>query len=96
MSESALGLLLLAAICAVCSVAAHVLVRSFVAAELAAVVSTVVLFQLAAYLHVGYLDPFWEVAVVTSTLVAVVVSAFIGIAVRSVQERASREKWFSQ
>lgn len=85
MSEGAAGLLVFLAICVICSIAAHFLVRTFWLATVLTPIAAVPLFQLAAYLHIGFLDPFWPVAVVTTSFVSLVASVVIGAVIRKVR-----------
>lgn len=85
MSEGAIGLLVFAAICVACSIAAHMLVRTFWIASALSVVTAVPLFQFAAYLHIGFLDPFWPIAVVTTGVVSLAATVAIGAAIRRIR-----------
>ena len=69
MSEAIVGWLVLLSIAVVSAIAWHILLRSFLLATLLATTTSVVLFQIAAYLHVGYLDPFFLIAVATSSVI---------------------------
>ena len=79
MSEGEVGLLILLTLAAVSAMAWHwVLLRSFSAATFLATVTAVVLFQVAAYFQLGYLDPFFMIAVATSSVVCFVVALLVG------------------
>jgi hypothetical protein len=78
MSEGAQGLLVLFTVALVTAVAWHWVLCSFPAATLVATATAVVLFQVVAYAHLGYLDPFFMVAVATSSVVCFVVSLLVG------------------
>jgi hypothetical protein len=90
-SESAVGLIVLGAICFACSITAHLLVPSFWLAVVVTMVASVSLFQFAAYLHIGFLDPFWPIAVVTTSVFSFMASVGIGAVVRRIRQvRASQ------
>ena len=79
-SEGALGFLVLNGISVVVAIGAHRTLRNFViACGVAAVVSTA-LFNIAASMQSGYVEPFWPIAVVVGGVYAFVVSALVGAA----------------
>ena len=78
MSEGEVGLLILLTLAAVSAMAWHWVLRSFSAATFLATVTAVVLFQVAAYFQLGYLDPFFMIAVATSSVVCFVVALLVG------------------
>ena len=82
MSEAIVGWLVLLSIAVVSAIAWHILLRSFLLATLLATTTSVVLFQIAAYLHVGYLDPFFLIAVATSLVICLFVAVAVGMLVR--------------
>lgn len=86
MSEGAVGLLVLAAICVVCSIVAHIVVRTFWLATVLTVITAVPLFQFAAYLHKGFLDPFWPIAVLTTSFISFAASVVIGAVIRRLRQ----------
>lgn len=69
-------------ICVVLSVSiaivSHLIVRRFVPALLLAVVASVLTFQVIVAIQLGHLDPMAPIAVVTTTPVALTISALIG------------------
>jgi hypothetical protein len=88
MSEGDQGLLVLAVASIGSALLFHSLVRSYAKASgLAAVVATIV-FQVAATIHLGHVDPFALVALVTGGAVALIVALLIGIPFRVVRARA--------
>lgn len=87
MNEAITGIVVLVAVSIFAATLAFLFIRSFWAAEIIAVVFSAALFQAAAYLHVGYLDPFWEIAVVLSAPVVVITCAIVGVCVRTIQSR---------
>ena len=85
MSEATVGWLVLLSIAVVSAIAWHILLRSFLLATLLATTTSAVLFQIAAYLHVGYLDPFFLVAVITSSVICLLITVTVGMLVRSIK-----------
>lgn len=82
MSEAIVGWLVLLFIAVVAALVWHILLRSFLFATLLASTTSVVLFQVAAYLYAGYLDPFFLIAVATSSVICLLVSIVSGMLVR--------------
>ncbi|WP_137166562.1 hypothetical protein [Salinimonas lutimaris] len=69
MSQGTAGIIVLIAIAVLCSLFfQHVIKRHYVAILVSGLVGTM-LFQLAAYLHAGYLDSFFLISVFVSFLV---------------------------
>ena len=61
----------------------HHLVPRFAVATIAATTTTVVLFQIGAYMGLGYLDPFFLIAVVTSGALSLLISVLVGLPMQS-------------
>ena len=59
--------------------AAHSLIRSYVLATLTAAVISTTVFQFVGYFRLGYLDPFFVVALAIGALLAAAIAAIIGI-----------------
>jgi hypothetical protein len=57
----------------------HWIVRRLMLAVLGATITTIGAFQIIGYLQLGYLDPFFEIAIVTSGAFALLVSVSVGI-----------------
>jgi len=83
MSEGTQGLVIFFGLTLASSLLWHWALRSYGVAVLAATVTTVVLFQVAAYVKLGYLDPFFLVAMATSAAMALAISAVVGLPFRS-------------
>jgi glucan phosphoethanolaminetransferase (alkaline phosphatase superfamily) len=79
MDEGVLGITVFVAICITFSLLAHWKLKTFWVAMCSSVLLSVVAFQIANYLHIGYLDPLYIVAMVTSGLLALAISSAIGI-----------------
>ena len=78
-----MGLFVLILLAVVSGVLWHYLVRNYALAVVGATVSTVVVFQVIAFLQLGYLDPFFLIAAVTSGGLALVVTLLVGLPVRA-------------
>ena len=61
----------------------HWLVAFYVPAVIGSTITTVLAFQVATYFHVGYLDSFFLVAVVTSSIMAAVIALVVGLPFRA-------------
>ena len=79
MDEAALGITIFVAITVVFSLIAHWQLKSFLVAVCSSVLLSVAVFQIANYVHLGHLDPFFVVAMVTSGLLALAISSGIGV-----------------
>ena len=84
MSEGTIGLIVFAVLALICPLIAHFVVREARLAHVIAVVATVSLFQIGAYWHLGHLDPFWLVAVITTGAMAFAASVAVRHFVRKV------------
>jgi uncharacterized membrane protein YfcA len=82
-----MGLLILVAMALVSAVTWHRLVSRYWSATLFSTVTTLVTFQLGAFLHAGHLDSLFGIALVTSSFCALVVSALVGLPIRSRRRR---------
>jgi len=78
-----MGVLVLVAIGLVSAVCWHRLLPRYWPATLAATVTTVVVFQIAAYLHEGSVDALIMIAVLTSSALAFAISALVGLPIRA-------------
>lgn len=89
MSEATLGLLVLFCIALVCAVGWHAVLRSFLAANLLATVTAVLLFQVVAFWRQGHLDPFFMVAAAVSSVACFGVSLLVGWVIRAFRRRGA-------
>ena len=78
MDEGQLGLYIFASICIVCAILLHWRIQSYWLATIVSTVVSVILFQVIAYIDLGYLDPFFIIAMVTSSAAAFAISVFVG------------------
>ena len=80
MNEGTQGIIVLALTAVAVSVLMHTFIRRFLVACLASTVIATFLFQVFAYWKLGYLDPFFLVALITSGIFSLVISAIVGSA----------------
>lgn len=85
MSEATVGWLVLSSIAVASALGWHLLLRSFLLATVLATATAVILFQVAAYLYAGYLDPFFLVAVITSSVICLLITITVGMLVRNIK-----------
>ena len=76
-----MGLFVLILLAVVSGVLWHYLVPNYALAVVGATVSTIVVFQVIAFLQLGQLDPFLLIAAVTSGGLALVVACLVGLPV---------------
>ena len=73
-----MGLIIFFAIAVPAALLWHALLPRYMPASIGATVTTVVVFQVAAFINLGYLNPFFLVAAVTTSVVALLVSLLAG------------------
>ena len=78
MNEDALAVVIFGAICVSSAFVVHWHLRSYWAATILSALLSVVLVQVVAYIDLGYLDPFFLMAVATSSVAAFVISSIVG------------------
>ena len=81
-----MGLIILTIIALASALIWHWLVTHYVTAVIGATITTVPAFQAAAYFHLGYLDPFFLVAMITSSMMAAVISLLVGLPFRALRK----------
>lgn len=79
MSESTEGILVLLSASTVVSLFFHTIFRSFAVACVVSAAIASVVFQVLAYFHAGYLDPFFVIALVVGGAVAYLVALVVGL-----------------
>lgn len=82
MDEGTIGIFILAALIIGFSVLCHWKIHYFWGATVLATLSATLLFQVIAYIHLGYLDPFFQIAFVVSVFWALVGALIIGYLMR--------------
>lgn len=88
MNEGTQGLLVLAVAAVGSAILFHSFVRSYAKASGLAAVCAAIVFEVAASIHLGHVDPFALVGLVTGGAVALVVALLVGIPFRVVRARA--------
>ena len=87
MSEAATGIFVLSATGIIVSLTMHAVVRRYVLATIVSATVTTIVFQVLAYVHVGYLDPFFPIAVVVGWFYAGAIAGVVGIPFRLARKR---------
>ncbi len=82
MSEGALGMIVFCTITLVISAGAHTKIRDYVVASVVAAPISCALFILAAYLQLGYLDPFFPIIFMFGSCYALGIAFIVGIPFR--------------
>lgn len=81
MSESTIGILTLLGISAVVATVTHCFYRRFIIACFNSAFVSTLLFQTAAFLRLGYLDPFFPIVVAVGGTISFVIALLVGAAV---------------
>ena len=92
MNESTQGILIFTAITVVSSLIWHSIFKKFFAAVIGSVATAVVAFQAANYIYIGYLDPFFIIAIGVSGVIATFVSVAIGSLHRVARKRTNKKR----
>ena len=61
------------------SVASHYIIRTYFLAAVVATIIIVIAIQVMSYIQLGYLDPFYKIAMITSGAMAFVLSLVVGL-----------------
>ena len=78
MNDGIFGIAALATIATICSFVSHLFIKKFVIAVFVSGILSASVFQLAAYLNLGQLDPFYLFAAFASFLISCAISTIIG------------------
>ena len=79
MDENTQGLLLLGALAIASAIGWHLYITRFITAIFASVFTTVVLLQIINFIYLGYVEPFFLIAMLTSGVIAAFISSIIGL-----------------
>jgi hypothetical protein len=82
MSESMIGILILLGISGVAATVTHCFYHRFIGAFFLSAFVATLLFQIAAFLRLGYLDPFFLIAVAVGGSISFVIALVVGAVVR--------------
>jgi len=74
-------------LCAVTAVICHWLIRGYVVASLWAAVIGDILLQIASYIEIGYLNPFFPIALITGGCIALGITLLVGVPFAVVRRR---------
>ena len=87
MDEGTVGLLVLVGCGLIASVISHSLVKRYLLGCLVGAILGDVLFQVAAYVREGHLDPFVAIALITGFVVSFAIALLVGIPFHRVRSR---------
>ena len=87
MNDNIQSIFVLTSIVFVSAIAWHLFVEKYFLSVAGATLTTAIAFQLANYYYIGYLDPFFIIAILASGCVAFVGSAIIGLPFKIVRDR---------
>jgi hypothetical protein len=90
MSEGAIGLIVLVSLSVVAAVVSHMLVRRYLLAAACGALVADILFQVAAFVHLGHLDPFILIAFVVAGGLAFGIALVVGLPFRFMRRRAQQ------
>ena len=78
-----MGILAFFGITIVVATAWHHFLPRYLLASVCATITSVLSFQIVVYIQLGYLDPFFVIAMATSSVLAFIVSLLIGLPIRA-------------
>jgi presenilin-like A22 family membrane protease len=82
MSEEIQIFLLFLVVCVFIAAACHAFIKRYFLASFVAACAMVVGVQLATYIELGYLDPFWLISSVTGFFMASIIALIVGLPFR--------------
>ena len=91
MSEGAIGIIILIVISGITAVAVHLFLRRYFTASLISAVLSNAIFQFVAYLYVGYLDPFWPIALGIGGALAFAIALIVGPIIKAYKKASKPE-----
>ena len=90
MSAPTLGLILFFGLTIIFAICGHLLSKKALPVSIGAAVIAALVFQIINYVHLGYLDPFFWVAFISSSLVGFAISMGIGILIKRFRARGDK------
>lgn len=87
MNESTQGIIIFTTITVMSSILWHTIFTRFSFAVIGSVITAAVAFQISNYLHIGYLDPFFIIAMAVSAVIATFASVAIGFPYYVIRKR---------
>ena len=91
MDDGLIGIIVLLLMSVVISLFWHYKVKSQQKANIGSTITTVLLFQIVAYLLNGYLDPFFIIAMVISAAIALFVSLIVGSILSDIKNKGKAQ-----
>lgn len=88
MSAPVIGIFVFLGLALLAGVVWHSVVSKYYAASLLAGTTAAILFQVVDYLHIGYLDPFFPIALVSTSGLGFLISLLVGLPFRSRRNRS--------
>ena len=79
MDKSALAFLIFCIVSIIVAYIAHKNIRQYILASLVAGISSSVIYQILGVFVLGYLDPFFIIAFVVGTVIAIIIACIVGI-----------------
>jgi len=92
MNEDTLAIVIFVAICASSALIVHWRMEYYWAATILSALLSVILFQVVAYLYLGYLETFFLIAVVTSGAAALVISVIVGVFFKVIRDKSANDQ----
>ena len=87
MDEGTQGLYIFGTMAISFSLIWHWLVKNYKNAVVGATISTIISFQVVAAIHIGYIDPFIIIAIITSGAITAIIAAVIGLPFKAQREK---------
>jgi len=91
MDEGIQGIIILSIITIISGISWHSFVKNILFAVIGATITTAITFQIANYLYIGYLDPFFMIAMFTTGAIAFIASLIIGIPFAVIRKRKNNK-----
>ena len=87
MDQGLVGMMVLCGVSVMSALIFHIKLKRFWVASVLAALTASIIFQVIGYLVLGYLDPFFMIALVTGGLVALILAGLVGLSVRYFRKR---------
>jgi len=89
MDDSLIGIVSLVVISVSFATVVHLRVNNYWSATFISALLSVVMLQVVFYIELGYLDPFFLIAIAISGIVALIISALVGILIKAFRKKIS-------
>ena len=87
MDQGLVGMMVLCGVSVMTALIFHSKLKRFWAASVFAALTASIIFQVIGYLVLGYLHPFFMIALVTGGLVALIIAVLVGLSIRYFRKR---------